>query len=191
MKISLRFTVSTLVLMAVLLVGTHMPEASQADSAARAQPVDVEARIAKLGIELPAAAKPVAVYRPVVVVGKMAYLSGHIPIDEQGKIMTGRLGDGVSIAEGKRAARRSGLSMLASLKAEVGSLNRVKRVVKVTGMVTSAHDFYDQPAVVNGCSELFVDVFGRENGIAARSAVGMAALPKNSIVEIEAIFELH
>ena len=149
-----------------------------------------EQRIAQLQLVLPAAPKPVAVYRPVVVVQGLAYVSGHGPIMPDGSLITGRVGRELDLAQGKAAARQVGLAILATLRAHLGSVDRVKRLIKVLGMVNSAPDFYDHPKVINGCSELFADVFGQENGIGARSAVGMGPLPNNIAVEIEAIFEL-
>lgn len=151
---------------------------------------DFDGRLAQMGHELPPTSKPVGIYKPVVIVGNMAYLSGHIPRDASGEIMRGKLGDGVSIERGQQAAQRCGLAMLASLKAELGSLNRVKRLVRTAGMVNSTPDFTDQPRVVNGCSQLFKDLFGDDRGVGARAAVGMSSLPAGAICEIQAIFEL-
>lgn len=150
-----------------------------------------EARVAELKLELPPAPKPVAVYRPLVISGNMAYVSGHGPLRPDKTLITGRVGDDLDLLAGKAAARQVGLTILATLRAELGSLNRVKRLVKVLGMVNSTPEFRDHPAVINGCSELFADVFGAENGIGARSAVGMGSLPGNIAVEIEAIFEIQ
>jgi enamine deaminase RidA (YjgF/YER057c/UK114 family) len=132
----------------------------------------------------------VAVYRPVVVVQGLAYVSGHGPLRTDGSKITGRVGADLNLTEGHAAARQVGLAILATLRAELGSLDRIKRVIKVLGMVNSAPDFLDHPKVINGCSELFAAVFGEEAGIGARSAVGMGPLPGNIAVEIEAIFEL-
>jgi enamine deaminase RidA (YjgF/YER057c/UK114 family) len=153
-------------------------------------PMSPEHRIGELKLDLPPAPKPVAVYKPLVVVGNMAYVSGHGPLKSDKTLITGRVGADLDIAAGKEAARQVGLAILATLRSELGSLDRVKRLVKVLGMVNSTPDFKDHPAVINGCSELFADVWGKENGIAARSAVGMGSLPGNIAVEIEAIFEL-
>ncbi len=131
-----------------------------------------------------------AIYKRAVVVDHLVYLAGHIPFDAKGDVMTGKVGVDVSLAEAEAAAERCGLAMLATLKAELGSLNRVKRLVKTTGMVNCAPNFTDQSLVINGCSRLFQDVFGEENGVGARCAVGMSSLPRGAIVEIEAIFEL-
>jgi enamine deaminase RidA (YjgF/YER057c/UK114 family) len=149
-----------------------------------------ESRFAALGLELPPAPKPVAVYRPVVVVDKIAYVSGHGPLRPDKTLITGRLGYGLSLEQGHAAAKQTGLAILATLRAHFGSLDAVKRVVKVLGMVNAAPDFADHPKVINGCSELFAQVFGDDCGIGARSAVGMGSLPGSIAVEIEAIFEL-
>jgi len=150
-----------------------------------------EQRIVELKLELPPAPKPVAVYKPLVIVGNMAYVSGHGPLKPDKTLITGRVGANLDLAAGKNAARQVGLAILATLRSELGSLDRVKRLIKVLGMVNSTPDFRDHPAVINGCSELFAEVFGNENGIGARSAVGMGSLPGNIAVEIEAIFELN
>lgn len=152
--------------------------------------MSAEARLIELKLELPSAPKPIAVYRPLVVCGNMAYVSGHGPLRSDNTLITGRVGQDLTLDQGKAAARQVGLAILATLRSELGSLDRVKRLIKVLGMVNSTDDFAQQPAVINGCSELFADVFGRENGIGARSAVGHNTLPGNIAVEIEAIFEL-
>jgi enamine deaminase RidA (YjgF/YER057c/UK114 family) len=149
-----------------------------------------EERFARLNLSLPPAPQPVAVYRPVVVVQGLAYVSGHGPLRTDGSKITGRVGADLNLTEGHAAARQVGLAILATLRAELGSLDRIKRVIKILGMVNSAPDFLDHPKVINGCSELFAAVFGEEAGIGARSAVGMGPLPGNIAVEIEAIFEL-
>jgi enamine deaminase RidA (YjgF/YER057c/UK114 family) len=149
-----------------------------------------ESRLSSLGLTLPPAPKPVAVYRPLVIHGTLAYVSGHGPLKADGSLITGRVGAELDLEAGKAAARQVGLAILATLRKELGNLDRVRRLIKVLGMVNSAPDFYDHPKVINGCSELFAEVFGEENGIGARSAVGMGPLPGNISVEIEAIFEL-
>ena len=149
-----------------------------------------ENRFHELQLELPPAPQPVAVYKPLVVAGNMAYVSGHGPLRPDKTLITGVVGRDLTLDGGKAAARQVGLAILATLRAQLGSLDRVKRVVKVLGMVNTAPDFYDHPKVINGCSELFADVWGPENGVGARSAVGMGPLPGNIAVEIEAIFEL-
>ncbi len=149
-----------------------------------------EERFVRLQLTLPPAPKPVAVYRPVVVVQGLAYVSGHGPVCTDGTLIKGLVGRDLDLAGGHAAARQTGLAILATLRAHFGSLDRVKRVIKLLGMVNSAPDFYDHPKVINGCSELFAEVFGEADGIGARSAVGMGPLPGNIAVEIEAIFEL-
>jgi enamine deaminase RidA (YjgF/YER057c/UK114 family) len=151
--------------------------------------VNAEQRIQELKLELPPAPKPVAVYKPVVVVDHMAYVSGHGPLKPDKTLITGRVGADLTVEQGKAAARQVGLAIIATLQ-DQGLLGKVKRVVKVLGMVNSAAEFREHPAVINGCSELFADFWGSENGIGARSAVGMGSLPGNIAVEIEAIFEL-
>ena len=149
-----------------------------------------EARLLALQLVLPPAPKPMGVYRPVVVFGNAAYVSGHGPLRADGTLIAGVVGRELSLDEGKAAARQVGLTILATLRAEFGTLERVRRVIKVLGMVNSAPDFFEHPKVINGCSELFVEVWGAECGVGARSAVGMGPLPGNIAVEIEAIFEL-
>jgi len=149
-----------------------------------------EKRLVELKLQLPPAPKPVAVYKTLVVAGNLAYVSGHGPLKADKSTITGRVGDDLDLDAGKAAARQVGLAILATLRAELGSLDRVKRVIKVLGMVNCTPDFRDHPAVINGCSELFAEVFGSEQGIGARSAVGMGSLPGNIAVEIEAIFEI-
>jgi enamine deaminase RidA (YjgF/YER057c/UK114 family) len=149
-----------------------------------------ESRLAELKIVLPPPPKPVAVYKPLVVFGNIAYVSGHGPLKPDKTLITGRVGQDLDLAAGKEAARQVGLAILATLRSELGSVDRVRRVIKVLGMVNCTPDFLDHPKVINGCSELFAEVFGPENGIGARSAVGMGSLPGNIAVEIEAIFEI-
>ena len=151
--------------------------------------MNAEEKIKELNLELPPAPKPVAVYKPVVVVERMAYVSGHGPLKADKTLITGRVGADLSTEQGKNAARQVGLAIIATLK-DQGLLGRVRRVVKVLGMVNSTPDYREHPAVINGCSELFAAFWGPENGIGARSAVGMGSLPGNIAVEIEAIFEL-
>ena len=152
--------------------------------------MNAETRLVELKLELPPAPKPVAVYKPLVIVGNLAYVSGHGPLKPDKTLITGRVGADLNLDAGKLAARQVGLTILATLRDQLGSLNRVKRLIKVLGMVNSTPDFLDHPKVINGCSELFAEVFGQDNGIGARSAVGMGSLPGNIAVEIEAIFEI-
>ena len=152
--------------------------------------MNADSRLLSLQLTLPPAPKPVAVYKPLVVFGNAAYVSGHGPVQTDGSLITGVVGRDLSLSEGIAAARQVGLAILATLRGELGSLDRVHRVIKVLGMVNSAPDFYDHPKVINGCSELFAVIWGPDLGIGARSAVGMGPLPGNIAVEIEAIFEL-
>jgi enamine deaminase RidA (YjgF/YER057c/UK114 family) len=152
--------------------------------------MSAEKRISELNLELPPAPKPVAVYKPLVIVGNLAYVSGHGPLKCDKTLITGRVGADVDLNGGKAAARQTGLAILATLRENLGTLDRVVRVVKVLGMVNCTPDFKEHPSVINGCSELFADVFGKDNGIGARSAVGMGSLPGNIAVEIEGIFEI-
>jgi enamine deaminase RidA (YjgF/YER057c/UK114 family) len=152
--------------------------------------MEAEARLRELGITLPEPAKPIANYIPSVRVGNLLFLAGHGP-PRDGKVSArGKLGKDLSVEEGYKVAREVGLNLLASARAALGSLDRVKRVVKVLGMVASAEGFTDQPKVINGFSDLMVELFG-ENGRHARSAVGMAELPMGIPVEIEMILEVE
>lgn len=152
--------------------------------------MSAEERLTRLGLELPPAPKPIGLYKPVVVVGNLAYLSGHGPLKSDGTLITGRLGDGMTLEEGQAAARQTALAMLATLRFALGTLDRVSRLIKVLGLVRCTDAFDQQPAVINGCSQVFADVFGPDQGIAARSALGTNALPGGIAVEIEAIFEI-
>ena len=151
--------------------------------------MSAETRIAELNLEFPEAPKPGGNYTPVVEVGGMAYVSGHGPLLPDGSMITGRVGADLTEEEGKQAARQVGLAILASLREHLGSLDRIERVVKVLGMVNAAPDFRSHPNVINGFSDLMVEVFG-EPGRGARSAVGMGSLPGNIAVEIEVILKL-
>lgn len=146
-------------------------------------------RIEELGLTLPPAPKPAGVYKPVLVVDKFLYVSGQGPINSDGTLMTGRVGADLDTEGGKLAARQVGLTMLSTIKTHFGDLDKIKRVVKVLGMVNCVPGFEQQPAVINGFSELMAEVFGEENGIGVRSAIGMF-LPANIPVEVEAMFEL-
>ena len=149
-----------------------------------------EQRLEELGIDLPEAATPVAAYVPTVRSGNMVYVSGQVPLVDGKVAYTGRLGQGgLGLDDGVQAARRCAINVLAALAAELGELSRIRRIVKVTGFVASEPDFVDQPKVVNGASELFVEVFG-EAGKHARSAIGVAALPLGVPVEVEAVVEV-
>ncbi|SNS34383.1 Enamine deaminase RidA, house cleaning of reactive enamine intermediates, YjgF/YER057c/UK114 family [Belliella buryatensis] len=149
-----------------------------------------ESNFEALGLVLPPPPKPIGVYRPCLVDGKYLYLSGHGSFKEDGSLIIGKVGKDLDLLSGKMAARQVGLAMLATIKANLGSLNRVKCVIKVLGMVNCVDGFEKHPYVINGCSELFAAVWGEENGIGTRSAVGFNSLPDNIPVEIEAMFEL-
>ncbi|MGP8239657.1 MAG: RidA family protein [Limisphaerales bacterium] len=149
-----------------------------------------EQRLLELRLELPPAPKPVGIYKTLVIVGSLAFVSGHGPIKSDQSLITGRVGAELSLPEGKAAAWQVGLAILATLRSELGTLNRVRRVVKVFGMVNCTPDFTEHPAVINACSELFAEVFGPDAGIGSRSAVGVGSLPRNIAVEIEAVFEV-
>ncbi|MBC7908442.1 MAG: RidA family protein [Rhodospirillaceae bacterium] len=149
----------------------------------------VEQRLKDLGIELPVPAAAVANYVPFVVTGNLVFISGQLPLENGKPAVVGKLGDSVSIEDGVRAARLCGLGLLAQIKAAAGSLDRVKRVVRLTAFVASTPDFTDQPKVVNGCSDLMVEVLG-DAGRHARVAVSAPSLPLNVACEIEGVFEI-
>jgi enamine deaminase RidA (YjgF/YER057c/UK114 family) len=148
-----------------------------------------DARIDELKLKLPPAPKPAGTYSPVVRVDRMLYVSGQGPLLPDGTMITGKVGADLSESEGKNAARQVGLTILATLKSQIGSLDQIERIVKVLGMVNATPDFKTHPQVINGFSDLMVEIFG-EAGRAARSAVGMGSLPGNIAVEIEAIMVL-
>ena len=151
--------------------------------------MQAEARLKEMGIELPPAVTPVANYVPAVRTGNLVFLSGHGPFEEDGSLITGKVGSQLTAEQGYEAARRVAVGLLGSLKAEIGDLEKVKRVVKVLGLVNCPSDFTDQPKVINGASDFLVEVFGAR-GKHARSAIGTNALPMNIAVEIELIVEV-
>ena len=153
-------------------------------------PATPEARLAEMGIELPEPPPPVANYVRAVRTGNLVFLAGHGPLRPGGGYVTGKLGRDLDVEEGYEAARLTAIALLASLKAEIGSLDRVRRVVRVEGMVNATPDFTDQSKVINGCSDLLVKVFG-ERGKHARAAVGMASLPIGLAVEIHMVVEVE
>lgn len=153
--------------------------------------MSADERLAELGLELPPAPEPKGLYKPLVVVEGLAYTSGHLPVDPSGKLVTGRLGADLDVQSGQRAAMLACLGILATLRKELGSLDRVRRVVKLLGLVNSAPDFDQQPGVINGASQLLAHVFGPDAGVGARSATGVSALPLGAAVEIEAVFEIQ
>jgi enamine deaminase RidA (YjgF/YER057c/UK114 family) len=143
-----------------------------------------------LGLLLPPAPPPAGLYKPVVVVDKFLYVSGQGPMKSDGTLLLGRVGDNLTLEEGKFAARQVGLTMLSTIRTHFGELDKIKRLIKTLGMVNCTPEFGHHPLVINGFSELMSDVFGADHGVGARSAVGMM-LPGGIPVEIEAIFELH
>ncbi|MDB5115145.1 MAG: hypothetical protein JWQ79_637 [Mucilaginibacter sp.] len=145
----------------------------------------------KLGLTLPPAPSPLGVYKPCLVDGKYLYLSGHGTVQNDKSLIIGRIGEDMDMEQGKLAAQQVGLAMLSTIKANIGSFNKIKRVIKVFGMVNCIPSFQKHPYIINGCSELFAKVWGPENGVGVRSAVGMGSLPDNIPVEIEALFELY
>ncbi len=147
-----------------------------------------EENIKKLNIILPSVNKPLGSYKPCVLIESLAYISGQPPLKNDGSFETGIVGDNIDIDNAKKHARKCGLSILAALKNEIGSLDRVEQVVKLTGFVCCKPDFYDQPKVINGCSDLMLEVFG-DRGVHSRSAVGVISLPSGMSVEVEAIFK--
>jgi enamine deaminase RidA (YjgF/YER057c/UK114 family) len=149
-----------------------------------------EENFKQLALELPPAPLPAGVYIPLLIDGKHCYVSGHGPLLPDRRLMTGKVGTEISMEDAKTAAQQAGLAILSTLRANLGSLNRIKRVIKVLGMVNADVSFSKHPYVINGCSELFAAVWGRDHGIGVRSAVGMGSLPDNIPVEIEALFEL-
>ena len=149
----------------------------------------IEKKITELGLSLPLVPASKGIYKRCLVDGRHLYVSGHVSINNDGSLIIGKLGKGLNEEDGKLAARQCGLAMLASVKEQIGSLDKIKRVIKILGMVNSTPDFEKHPLVINGCSELFAQLWG-EDGIGVRSAVGMGSLPNNVAVEIEGIFEL-
>jgi enamine deaminase RidA (YjgF/YER057c/UK114 family) len=147
-------------------------------------------RLERLGVTLPPAPKPAGVYKPGLVVGRHLYVSGHGPLRADGTMVQGLVGRDMDADGGKQAARQVGLAILSTVIATVGSLDKVSRVIKVLGMVNSTPEFDRHPHVINGCSELFAEVWGPDAGVGVRSAVGMGSLPGGIAVEIEAVFEL-
>lgn len=152
--------------------------------------MSIEDRLKELGLELPPAAAPKGLYRPAVIVGGLLYTSGHLPTRPDGSLVTGRVGADLDEAAGAAAARWAGLSILATVRAALGSLDRATQLVKLLGVVNCTPDFTRQPAVLNGCSQLFADLWGPEAGVGARSAVGVGSLPLGAAVEIEAVFAI-
>jgi len=151
---------------------------------------NVEERINELGLQLPPAPPAGGVYKPVIIIDKMLYVSGQGPVRNDQSLITGKLGMDLTTEKGYQAARQVGLTMLATIKDQLGELSTIKRLVKTLGMVNSQPDFLEHPQVINGFSELMVELWGDDYGKGARSAVGMM-LPGNIAVEVEAVFELY
>lgn len=151
----------------------------------------VEEKLKELGLELPILPTSKGVYKRCLIDGKNIYVSGHISVNTDGSSITGKLGKDLTEEQGKAAARQCGLAILSSLKLELGDLQKIRRVMKLLGMVNATADYEKHPIVINGCSELFVALWGEDNGKGVRSAVGMGSLPGNVAVEIEAMFEIH
>src|SRR5689334_12392739 len=152
---------------------------------------NAEEQFVRLALSLPPAPSPVGVYKPYLIEGKYLYLSGHGPVQNDKTLIIGRIGKDLDMEQGKMAARQVGLTMLSTIRTHVGEFSKIKRVIKVFGMVNCTPEFERHPYVINGCSELFAAVWGEEHGIGVRSAVGFGSLPDNIPVEIEAVFELE
>jgi len=151
----------------------------------------IEEKLQEMELSLPTLPKSKGIYKRCLIDGKNIYVSGHISVNNDGSPITGKLGKDLDEEQGKSAARQCGLAILASLKAELGDLQKIKRVMKLLGLVNSTTDYEKHPVVINGCSELFVALLGEENGKGVRSAFGAGSLPGNVAVEIEGMFEIY
>lgn len=151
----------------------------------------IEQKLQQLGLQLPPAPPAGGVYHPIVRQGNLIYVSGQGPLQADGTLIKGKVGQDMDADAGKVAAQQVGLTMLATIKKHFGDLDKIKRLIKLFGMVNCTPDFEKQPYVINGCSELFAKLWGPENGVGARSAVGMGSLPGNIPVEIEAVLEVE
>jgi enamine deaminase RidA (YjgF/YER057c/UK114 family) len=152
---------------------------------------NTEQKLTELGLVLPTLPGSKGIYKSCLEVGNLLYISGHVSINEDGSFITGKVGADVDDDEAKRAALQCGLAILSSIKAHFGNLNRIKRVIKILGMVNAIPEYTKHALIINGCSELYVQLWGNDNGKGVRSAVGMGSLPNNVAVEIEAIFEFE
>jgi len=150
----------------------------------------VEKKLSELNLSLPVLPPSKGIYKKCLEVGNLLYVSGHVSVDNGGGMIRGKLGKDLSDDQGKLAARQCGLAILRSVKEHLGDLEKIKRVIKILGMVNCTPDYENQPVIINGCSELYVQIWGDEYGKGVRSAVGMGSLPGNVAVEVEAIFEL-
>ncbi|HTS45962.1 MAG TPA: RidA family protein [Puia sp.] len=153
--------------------------------------MSAELNFSSLGFSLPPAPSPAGVYKPCLQDGKYLYVSGHGPVKDDKSLIAGRVGKDLDADQAKHAARQVGLTILSTIRSYIGSLDKIKRVIKVLGMVNAVPEFEKHPYVINGCSELFAQIWGEDNGVGVRSAVGMGSLPNNIPVEIEALFELY
>ena len=151
----------------------------------------IEQKLEELGLTLPTLPGSKGIYKSCLVDGNKLYVSGHVSLNTDGSYITGKLGKDISDEEGRRAAKQCGLAILTSVKKHFGTLDTIKRVIKVFGMVNAIPEYEKHPVIINGCSELFASLWGEDNGIGTSSAIGMGSLPLNVAVEIEAIFELH
>ncbi len=151
----------------------------------------IEQKLHELGVELPTLPGSKGIYKSCLEVGNLLYVSGHVSINTDGSFIVGKVGDTVNDEEAKRAALQCGLAILASIKNHFGNLDRIKRVIKILGMVNAVPDYTKHALIINGCSELYVQLWGNDQGKGVRSAVGMGSLPNNVAVEIEAIFEFE
>jgi len=145
----------------------------------------------RLGIELPLPPKSAGMYKPLVVQDGLAYFSGHLPLLPNGGLITGKVGEDLGVEEAFNAAHQVGLNILATVRESLGSLNRVERVIKLLGMVNAISEYTQHPQVINGCSELFRDIWGEDCGVGTRSAFGVSGLPAGACVEIEGVFSLR
>ena len=152
---------------------------------------DADKQFEKTGLTLPPVPEPKGLYKPCLIDGNRLLLSGHGPLRDDNTLIKGRIGKELTDEEGKLAARQVGLAMLATIQKNLGSFNKIKRVIKILGMVNCVPEFERHPYIINGCSELFAEVWGLDNGVGVRSAVGFGSLPENIPVEIEAVFELN
>ena len=150
----------------------------------------IEATLQGLGLVLPTIPASKGIYKPCLTVGNQVFVSGHVSLTTEGKFITGKVGSSISEEEGMAAARQCALAILQSLKIHLGDLNKLKRVIKILGMVNCGPDFEKHAIIINGCSEVFVQLLGDDNGKGVRSAVGMGSLPGNVAVEVEALFEI-
>lgn len=152
---------------------------------------NIEQKLEQMGLALPVLPTSKGIYKSCLVMDNIVFVSGHVSVNNDGSFIKGKLGKDISDEDGKSAAKQCGLAMLTSLKKQLGNLNKIKRVIKILGMVNAIPEYEKHPVVINGCSELFVELLGEDHGKGVRSAVGMGSLPGNVAVEIEAIFEIY